>query len=150
MPSGTKIAALSVALLGMVLAHPGLSTAQSPLPPPVLVFLGQEPFEANGKLWTRYRYAVANAEAYPNVLFAAAPGLPPCGANTHASRTWVDFYGRSGKRLNGFCALGGNNDLDGIWFALERDVLPPSWVYMEMSDRQTALTYKSNEAETTL
>ena len=150
MQSGTKIAVLSAVLLVMVLAHPGISTAQSPLPQPVLVFLGQEPFEANGKLWTRYRYTVANAEAYPNVLFAAAPKLPPCGANTNASRTWVDFFDRNGKRLNGFCALGGNKDLGGIWFALERDLLPPSWVYLEMSDRQTALKYKSNEAETTL
>ena len=150
MPSGTKIAVLSAVLLVMVLAHTGISTAQSPLPKPVLVFLGQEFYEANGKLWTRYRYAVANAEAYPNALFAAAPKLPPCGANTNASRTWVDFFDRSGKRLYGFCALGGSNDLGGLWFALERDVLPPSWVYVEMRDRQTGLKYKSNEAETTM
>jgi hypothetical protein len=150
MQSRTKIAVLSAVLLAMVLAHTGVSTAQSPLPQPVIVFLGQEPFEANGKLWTRYSYFVANAEAYPDVLFAAAPRLPPCGANTNASRTWVDVYDKGGKRLNGFCALGNNNNLDGLWFALERDVLPPSWVYLEMSDRQTGLKYKSNEAETTL
>ena len=148
MKSGIKIAALSAGLLLMVLAHTGISTAQSPLPKPVLVFLGQEPYEASGTLWTRYRYFVANAAAYPNELFAAAPKLPPCGTNTKASRTWVDFYAQSGKRLYGFCALGGNNDLGQLWFALERDVLPPSWVYIEMRDRQTGLKYKSNEAET--
>jgi hypothetical protein len=150
MQSGTKIAVLSAVLLVMVLAHTSISTAQSPLPKPVLVFVGQEPYEANGKLWTRYRYAVTNAAAYPNELFAAAPKLPPCGANTKASRTWVDVYDTSGKRLYGFCALGGNNDLGQLWFALERDVLPPSWVYIEMRDRQTGLKYKSNQAETTL
>ena len=150
MQSRTKIAVLSAALLVMALAHTGISTAQSPLPKPVLVFLGQEPYEANGKLWTRYRYAVANAAAYPNELFAAAPKLPPCGRNTKASRTRVDVYALSGKRLYGFCALGGNNDLGQLWFALERDVLPPSWVYIEMRDRQTGLKYKSNQAETTL
>jgi hypothetical protein len=150
MQSGTKIAVLSAVLLVMILAHTGKATAQSPLPEPVLVFLGQEFYETSGKLWTRYRNVVANAEAYPNELFAAAPKLQPCGANTMASRTWVDFYDRSGKRLYGFCALGGNNDLGGLWFALERDVLSPSWVYIEMSDRQTGLKYKSNEAETTM
>jgi hypothetical protein len=150
MKSGTKIAVLWASLLLMVLAHSGVSTAQSPLPTPVLVFLGQEFYEANGKLWTRYRYAVANGAAYLNELFAAAPKLPPCGTNTKASRTWVDVYEQNVKRLNGFCALGGNNDLGKLWFALERDVLPPSWVYVEMRDRQTGLKYKSNLAETTL
>src|ERR1700675_4733551 len=101
MPSGTKISVLSAVLLVMVLAHPSTSTAQSPLPKPVLVFLGQEFYETGGKLWTRYRYAVANAASYPNALFAAAPQLPPCGNNTKAARTWVDVSDRSGKRLNG-------------------------------------------------
>ena len=150
MKSGTKIAVLSAGLLLMVPALNSVSTAQSPLPKPVLVFVGQEPYEANGKLWTRYRYAVANAAAYPNELFAAAPKLPPCGTNTKASRTWVDVYQQNGKRLYGFCALGGNSDLGKLWFALERDALPPSWVYVEMRDRQTGLQSKSNLAETTL
>jgi len=150
MKSGTKIAVLSAGLLLMVLAHTGVSTAQSPLPKPVLVFLGQEFYEANGTLWTRYRYFVANAAAYPNELFAAAPKLPPCGTNTKASRTWVDVFDQTGKRLYGFCALGGSDDLGQLWFALERDVLPPSWVYIEMRDRRTGLKYKSNQAETTL
>ena len=150
MPSGTRSAVLTAVLLVMVLAHPGISTAQAPLPKPVLVFLGQEFYETGGKLWTRYRYAVENAAAYPNAIFAAAPKLPPCGTNTNAARTWVDVYAKNGKRLYGFCALGGNTDLGQLWFALERDVLPPSWVYIEMRDRQTGLKYKSNEAETTL
>jgi hypothetical protein len=150
MPSGTRSAVLTAALLVMVLAHAGISTAQAPLPKPVLVFLGQEFYETGGKLWTRYRDAVENAAAYPNTIFVAAPKLPPCGANTSASRTWVDVYDKTGKRLYGFCALGSNTDLGTLWFALERDVLPPSWVYIEMRDRQTGLKYKSNEAETTL
>jgi len=150
MQSGTKIAVLSAVMLVTALAHASIATAQPPLPKPVLAFLGQEPFETGGKLWTRYRYFVANAEAYPNPLFAAAPTLPPCGANTRAARTWVDVYDRTGKRLNGFCALGSHTDLGQLWFALERNVLPPSWVYIEMNDRQTGMKSKSNEAETTL
>jgi len=73
-----------------------------------------------------------------------------CGANTNSSRTWVDFFDQTGKRLYGFCALGKPADLDGIWFALEEGVIPPSWIYIEINDRQTNTKYKSNLADTTL
>jgi hypothetical protein len=62
----------------------------------------------------------------------------------------VDIYDQSGKRLNGFCALGKPADLNEIWFAIEPGVVPPSWVYIEMTDRKTNTKYKSNLAETTL
>jgi hypothetical protein len=138
-------------LVLMLLAADRVSTSSPPppLPNPVLIFMGPEFYEAGGKEWTRYRYAVFNLDQYPNELFAAAPNLPPCGKNTKSSRTWVDFYDSRGKRLYGFCALGNHDGLGQIWFALERDVLPPSWVYLEMNDRQTSTKYKSNLAETT-
>jgi hypothetical protein len=82
-------------------------------------------------------------------MFSAAPTLPPCGANTKSSRTWVDIFDQRGKRLNGFCALGSSEHLNSIWFALPEDDLPPSWIYIELNDRQTATKYKSNLAETT-
>ena len=91
-------------------------------------------------------YDVARLDSF----FAASPNLPPCGTNTKAARTWVDIYDQNGKRLQGFCALGKPSDLSKIWFALDRDEVPPSWVYIEMSDRQTSTKYKSNLAETTL
>ena len=125
-------------------------TEPSSLPNPVLVFIGTEEVEANGKKWTRYKYAVDNRADYPNELFAAAAELPPCGRNTKASRTWVDLYEQSGTRLNGFCALGSRDGLGQIWFALERDAIPPSWIYIELTDRKTNSKYKSNLAETTL
>ncbi len=128
----------------------GVPTAAPSLPIPVLALIGTEAVEANGKQWTRYNYAVHNLADYPNELFAAAPELPPCGRNTKASRTWVDLYEQSGKRLNGFCALGSRDGLGQIWFALERDTLPTSWIYIEMTDRKTNSKYKSNLAETTL
>lgn len=128
----------------------GSGVATLALPNPVLVFMGAEDVEAGGKKLTRYRFAVDNQGDYPNELFAAAPELPPCGQNTKASRTWVDLYDQGGKRLNGFCALGSRDGLSQIWFALERDSLPPSWVYVEMTDRKTSTKYKSNLAETTL
>ena len=128
----------------------GASAGQRPLPNPVLVFVGQTQYEMGGKQFTRYEFAVDNHDAYPDALFAASPQLPPCGANANSSRTWVDIFDQRGKRLNGFCALSRHNYLNGIWFALERDVVPPSWVYIEMNDRQTNTKYKSNLAETTL
>ena len=120
------------------------------LPNPVLAFLGQEAVESGGRQMTRYYFEVHNKEEFPAELFAAAPDLPPCGANTNASRTWVDIFDQSGKRLNGFCALSKPGDLGRIWFALDRDEVPPSWVYIEMKDRKTNTKYKSNLAETTL
>lgn len=120
------------------------------LPNPVLAFLGQEAVESGGKKMTRYYFEVHNKEEFPAELFAAAPDLPPCGTNKKASRTWVDIYDQSGKKLNGFCALSKPADLGRIWFALDRDEVPPSWVYIEMTDRKTNTKYKSNLAETTM
>jgi hypothetical protein len=119
------------------------------LPNPVLFFTEQEAYQANGKHWTRYKYSVENFSAYPGELFAPAPDLPPCGKNTKSSRSWVDIYDQSGKRLYGFCAFTSPADLNKIWFALEEGVLPPSWVYIEINDRKTNTKYKSNLAETT-
>ena len=122
---------------------------QAELPNPVLYLLGQESVTTGGKNFVRYKYDVLNKQDYPAEMFAAAPGLPPCGANTKASRTWVDFFDMQGKRLYGFCALAKPADLNGIWFAVEEGKVPPSYVYIEMSDRQTNKKYKSNLAETT-
>jgi hypothetical protein len=119
------------------------------LPNPVLYLVGPEYFQSNGKTFIRYKYDVFNKDAYPADMFAASPNLPPCGKNTKASRTWVDFFDQAGKRLYGFCALSKPADLNGIYFALEETVVPPSWVYIEMTDRQTNTKYKSNLADTT-
>jgi len=121
-----------------------------PLPNPILYMTGTESYQAGGKQWTRYKYDVLNKTDYPAAMFAAAPALPPCGKNTNSSRTWVDFFDSRGKRLYGFCALGKPEDLGKIWFALEEGVVPPSYVYIEMTDRQTNTKYKSNLADTIL
>jgi hypothetical protein len=118
------------------------------LPNPILYLSSIEPHQAGGKEFFRYKYDVFNKDAYPADFFAASPQLPPCGNNTKAARTWVDIYDQSGKRLNGFCALSKPADLKGIWFALEVGTVPPSWVYIELNDRQTNTKYKSNLADT--
>jgi hypothetical protein len=145
-----KATVLLTFLVLLLLATETISIAQPPLPNPVLLFIGQELYETGGKQWIRYKYVVANYDAYPNELFAAAPELPPCGKNTKSSRTWIDFYEQNGKRLYGFCALNNHDGLNELWFSLAPDVSPPSYVYIEMNDRKTNTKYKSNLADTTL
>jgi len=136
---------------GFVLAVQITAAAPPPLlPNPILVFVGQEEKVINGQTVMRYNYDVFNKKEYPADFFAASPNLPPCGTNTKAARTWVDIYDQNGKRLNGFCALGSPSDLDKIYFSLDSNKLPPSWIYIELNDRQTSTKYKSNLAETTL
>lgn len=143
-------ASLLLSLVLIMLAAGSAATApQPPLPNPVLYLMAQEPFTTGGKDFIRYNFDVLNREDYPAELFAPAPALPPCGSNTKSSRSWVDIYDQRGKRLYGFCALSKPSDLTGIWFALESDVVPPSYVYIEINDRQTDTKYKSNLAETT-
>ena len=139
----------AVVTLVLVLAVQNVASAPV-LPNPVLYFLGAEYVTISGKQFTRYHYDVLNKDQYPDNMFAASPNLPPCGANTKAARTWVDIYNQAGKRLNGFCALGKSADLGSIYFALETDVIPPSYVYIELNDRQTNTKFKSNLADTTL
>jgi len=136
-------------LLGVMLATQGVASAP-PLPNPVLYLTGTEPYKTGGKNFIRYKYDVDNKASYPAALFAAAPALPPCGANTNSSRTWVDIFDSRGKRLYGFCAFKSPGDLNQIWFGLEEGVVPPSYVYIEMKDRQTNTIYKSNLADTSL
>ncbi len=134
----------------LVLANQSYAQTRPPVPNPVLYLIGQESFSRDGRTFIRYRYDVLNSDSYPDVLFASAPTLPPCGTNTQASRTWVDVFEHNGRRLNGFCALGKSKSLNTIWFALEEGVIPPSWIYIELTDRQTGTKYKSNLADTTL
>ena len=127
-------------------------TATTPPPPPnpVLYMTHTEYYTANGKNWIRYSFDVLNKDEYPVAMFAAAPGLPPCGLNTNSSRSWIDFFDQSGRRLYGFCALGKPDDLGKIWFSVEDGTVPPSYVYIEINDRQTNTKYKSNLADTVL
>jgi hypothetical protein len=136
----------------LILAAAMLATgpAKAAPPNPVLYLTGLEYYSAGGKNWVRHRYDVFNKDQYPDAMFAQAPALPPCGNNTKSSRSWVDFYDSRGKRLYGFCALGKASDLGQIWFASEEGTIPPSYVYIEITDRQTNAKYKSNLADTTL
>jgi hypothetical protein len=140
-------ASKSLALAATAAAAAFGSAAHAAPPNPVLYLTGIEYYTANGKNWVRHRYDVMNKDAYPADMFAAAPSLPPCGTNTNSSRSWVDFFDSRGKRLYGFCALGSPQNLGSLWFASEEGTVAPSWVYIEIHDRQTNSKYKSNLAE---
>lgn len=139
----------TVSLTVAFIARTGAAAAPF-VPNPVAVFLGNEAVTTNGVNMTRYKFDVFNKEQFPAEMFSPAPTLPPCGSNNNASRTWVDLYDQNGKRLSGFCVLGKPEDLNGIWFALGSDVIPPSWIYIELTDRQTNTKYKSNLVDTCL
>ena len=141
---------LASVLLTLIVSSKTSHASPPVLPNPVLYMTSPEAFSKGGKNYIRYNYDVLNKADYPDALFAPAPALPPCGKNTNSSRTWVDIFDQRGTRLYGFCALGKAANLGSIWFALEEGVIPPSYIYIEMNDRQTNTKYKSNLADTTL
>ena len=127
------------------------ASAFQPIPNPILYLTSVQAYQVRGQNLVRYSYDVFNKDAYPAAMFAAAPGLPPCGGNTNSSRTWVDFFnGRTNQRLYAFCALGSPSNLGSIWFALPEGEVPPSYVYIELNDRQTNIKYRSNLADTVM
>ena len=145
-----KLLRLVAAAIGLT-ALSGPASAQTTPPNPILYLTNLEYYSAGGKNWVRHRYDVLNKADFPAAMFAAAPSLPPCGSNTNSARSWVDFFdARTGQRLYGFCALGSPMDLGKIWFATEEGTIPPSYIYIEIHDRQTNQKYKSNPADTVL
>ncbi|KAM3090453.1 hypothetical protein ACKFKF_34795 [Phormidesmis sp. 146-12] len=124
------------------------ATSSSNLPTPQLQLMGTETYEAGGKQWTRYRLSVTNQSVFPDDLFAPAPDLPPCGLNRNAARTWVDIYAQGGAYLYGFCALSSATSLNSLWFAVAKDQLPPTSVYITLNDRRLNRLYTSNSVST--
>ena len=147
-----KAMKLRAAIIGLfaIIAAFAVTPARAVPPNPILYLIGLEYYAVNGQNFVRYRYDVFNKDQYPAELFAAAPGLPPCGTNTNSSRSWVDFFDSRGRRLYGFCALGNPNNLGQIWFALPEGQVPPSYIYIEINDRQTNTKYRSNLADTVM
>ena len=151
MKSTKSLSMLSASLILAALAGFAPTWAQTALPNPILYMTGMEAYTVNNTNFIRYRYDVLNKSAYPAEMFAPAPGLPPCGNNANSSRTWVDFFENgTNRRIYGFCALGNPSNLGSIWFALPEGTIPPSYIYIEMTDRQTNIKYRSNLADTTL
>ena len=129
----------------------GPAVAQQTFPNPVLYLMFTEPYTTPSGNFIRYRYDVLNRSVYPGALFTPAPSLPPCGTNTNSARAWVDFFdARTNTRLYGFCALSSPDDLGQIWFSTPEGQIPPSYIYIEIIDRQTNTRYRSNLADTVM
>lgn len=126
----------------------GVAIAMGELPPPLVVLDEVETYELNGTIFERFQFDVENFSEYPQELFDAAPELPPCGSNTNASRTWVRIYDAANDGyVYGFCALGTPANLNGIWFARPEGTAPEA-VYIQLEDRATGRTYRSNRVAT--
>ena len=141
----------AVSLYAATALFAGSALPANAQPNPVLYLTSVEPYTVNGQNFMRYNYDVFNKDQYPAAMFAPAPSLPPCGSNTNSSRAWVDFFeNRTNRRIYGFCALGSPANLGRIWFGLPEGQLPPSYVYIEITDRQTNTKYRSNLADTVM
>lgn len=138
-----RFAAALCAILLPAVALPSSAAAQT-IPNPEIILTGSEAYSTSAGKFTRYRFDVSNKGAFPADMFIASPGLPPCGINTNASRSWVDFYDANGKRLYGFCSLASPAELGTIWFAVPEGAPPPTSVYIEINDRLTNKRYRSN------
>lgn len=121
------------------------SLAQSTPGPmrPELRLVRAEAYSTAGGAFVRWRFDVANKASFPSDMFLLSPGLPPCGVNTNASRTWVDFFDDKETRIYGFCALTSPDQLGSIWFATPADQPPPLGAYVVITDRLTNTTYRS-------
>ena len=108
-----------------------------------------EDYTAGGSDWTRYFLPISNWTIYPQEMFDPAPQLPPCGANTNSSRSWVNIYDQFDNYIYGFCALNNPMNLEDIWFALPRDQCPPEFVFIEIYDRDCGNYYYSDLIEMT-
>ncbi|WP_425230524.1 hypothetical protein [Sphingomonas sp.] len=123
------------------LAVPAVTLA---LPNPVLVHVGQEQYQANGKSWVRQTYRITNRDMYPAAFWTAAPTLPACGGNASASRAWVDIFTASGQRLYGYCAATSAAEFNLFGFQIEQGRPLPAQVYVVITDRQTGRRWQSN------
>jgi hypothetical protein len=132
---------------------PGPTPDPEPAPGPVVATLPVPRLAFNGRDQepglTRFRLGVENWQEFSDDFFAAAPDLPPCGANANAARTWVDILNAgSGIRLYGFCALGAARQLTDLWFAVTDGGAVPAEVQVRLTDRRTGVGQLSNAVPT--
>jgi len=115
-----------------------------------LIFDGREEYESNGERLVRYSFSVSDLSAsntgFTSEPLTVSPALP-CGPS-NSSRTEVDIYDQYGNRLNRLCDVINSDLTDQLWFDLEKDRTPPSWVFFELTDRQTNTVYRSHLVET--
>jgi hypothetical protein len=129
-----------LALMSLALTAAAQGPCEIPFPKPKIAFVNRT---LDGE-WVRYRFTVTNRASYSNLLFAASPQLPPCGNNTSASRTWLDIFDSTGKRLYGYCALTANADMASLSFAVKFGQPQPKGFFITLNDRRCNRVVKSN------
>jgi len=105
----------------------------------LIKLLAQREREIRGRKFIQYTIAVSNWQTVDDSLFQPAEDLPPCGANTRSSRSWVDIIGltrRSKKRIYGYCALTSARDLTKLSFNVPVESQPEA-VVLVLDDRRT-------------
>jgi hypothetical protein len=124
--------------LALGAANGARAQAFVPPPQPALQFAGTEIYQANGRVYTRYKLVVANWQAFPNQMFQWIE------LRANPSRTYVTIRDERGKSVYEFTALGQTRDLTNLWFATEVGKPPPQAVYIELFDRVSKVRYVSN------
>lgn len=138
------------AILILILClHAGVMFGQSaPLPNPELKYVGFRDENRSGQPLRMYRFEVANRSDYPQELFETVSDLPPCGINTDASRTWLNFFdSKTNRLLYGFCLMKDRSELGKIWFRRPLSQSQPESVFIEITDRRTGAVYRSDHIE---
>ena len=117
---------------------PIIATPDPALVKPEVGLRGSERIDIRGRKFDRYNMGVKNWKSFHPSLFAAAPQLPPCGANKNASRTWLDILdGTTGARIYGYCAFSNPENLQNFSVTVPAGSAPPSSVRVQLTDRQT-------------
>ena len=128
------------------LAAPALKLGK---PAPQAVLQQTISVDLNGDLMMRYIIKVKNYQDYSTDLFKEAPYLPPLAEHLNASRSWVYIKDQNGNPLQTFGAILDRQQLQELWFAVEKDSKPPEHVLVDIWDRQLDLHYKSDPVEIT-
>jgi len=112
---------------------------------PILAFLGSETskYPGTGDPVINYWLGVTNWQEFSPGLFVAAPDLPPCGLNA-ASRATVRALVAPSTLLNEWCSLRNPREMERFGFYLLTASPQPARVYIEIVDRLSNLTYRSN------
>jgi hypothetical protein len=120
---------------------PLLTHGSAPHPAPVLAFTGKALLGGE----THYQLGVRNWASYPDSLFAAAPGLPPCSIWASASRTRVDIHNAAtDDDIFSYCLMGSAAELSSVSYSVGPGISVPSAVYVTLNDRSNGMVYRSN------
>lgn len=123
-------------------ANPGTQ-----LPNPVVALVRQSFESSIVGYWEWIYLTVTNYAAYPDVMFARTPSLPPCEGDYSAPRTVVVFYAQNGSQISQNCEILTSNGLASQWFYV--GIVPvgsewPTQVRVGLWDRLTSKEYMSN------